>query len=780
MRLSIPVSCALAVAIAAPVSLAQSPIQTSPSANLPAGGLLRGAAAIADDGDHLWAIGQDWRAEMLADRIEFTPYLGELEPATRHLGYRLTAVGRDDAMRPAVAPTRRAVDGLEVTFERGDVREVYEAKPEGLKQSFVFATKPAGSGDLVVHGQLSADMDLVSATTTELVFHGVCGGVSVGRVVGFDARGQRCDGVLQLEGSTLELRLPAAFVDRAVAPITVDPLIGSVFTVESGSETNPDAAYDLSNDRWLVVCHRATSVVDLDVTGRFVESDGTLGSSVGIRTGNGGSAFARVCNNNLRDRFVVAWEEDANYNGVDFNGDIYACTVSALDGTVGTVKTISTDVEDEYDVDVGGNTSDVDDSFGPKVMLAFSRSAALGTTVYQAGRVMHTVLTVNSDGSLSKSSTVTASLDVDARRVGISTASHEHQHWLLTWDMWAYDPVTNSALTFGPRDIWADARDVNLSSLSGAMEVQAGDFMPQTLLWYYPWLTGAVYWAECYEPEVAGDGDRYMIAYSARPYTGAIGTDDDVYVATIEHSKRNSSWQVLDSLRAVHDALSVRTRRAAVAMTGESFLVSYLGETTTEVHVAELDFSCERCGTVTDVAAGSAPTYVFLASKTDGGSTDTTNEQALVAFSRDGTTKYVDAVRYYSKAGVTENLGGACGTGTTTTVATECAMVGFAGHSIRVNNARANETAVLVFGFEEASLSCASGCTLHVNPFASLLFPFTTSVTGTAQLDVAIPQIPELQDLSYYVQWVVSNVNGSSNCAELGADFTDAKRVTIQ
>ena len=104
MRLSIPVSCALAVAIAAPVSLAQSPIQTSPSANLPAGGLLRGAAAIADDGDHLWAIGQDWRAEMLADRIEFTPYLGELEPATRHLGYRLAGAPRDTRCPEMAAP----------------------------------------------------------------------------------------------------------------------------------------------------------------------------------------------------------------------------------------------------------------------------------------------------------------------------------------------------------------------------------------------------------------------------------------------------------------------------------------------------------------------------------------------------------------------------------------------------------------------------------------------------------------------------------------------------
>jgi hypothetical protein len=52
---------------------------------------------------------------------------------------------------------------------------------------------------------------------------------------------------VRVAGDRLELALPAAFVDGARQPLTLDPLLGTAFQIAIGTSNDdgePDVAYD--------------------------------------------------------------------------------------------------------------------------------------------------------------------------------------------------------------------------------------------------------------------------------------------------------------------------------------------------------------------------------------------------------------------------------------------------------------------------------------------------------------------------------------------------------
>jgi hypothetical protein len=77
-----------------------------------------------------------------------------------------------------------------------------------------------------------------------------------------------------LASGHLELRLPGAFVERAVLPLVLDPLFGVPFVVGSNGQGYVgamDAAYDATNDVFLIAWSQGTEVL-----GRLVRPDGAL------------------------------------------------------------------------------------------------------------------------------------------------------------------------------------------------------------------------------------------------------------------------------------------------------------------------------------------------------------------------------------------------------------------------------------------------------------------------------------------------------------------------
>jgi hypothetical protein len=76
------------------------------------------------------------------------------------------------------------------------IRERYEARAEGLEQSFEFLAAPGGRGDLIVRGRISTELGAERCADGSLRFGlpGV-GGVSVGTVTGIDALGRKRRGI---------------------------------------------------------------------------------------------------------------------------------------------------------------------------------------------------------------------------------------------------------------------------------------------------------------------------------------------------------------------------------------------------------------------------------------------------------------------------------------------------------------------------------------------------------------------------------------------------------
>ena len=193
--------------------------------------------------------GPDYRTSFEAKGATFTPALPtaqQLFPLTM----RVTGYGRG-APELAVGPAKIVSDGFTARYQRAGFVESYEHRVDGLKQSFTFEQLPGGSGDLVVSMQIATDLQPPAhgAAPNGLSFlHGNMG-VSIGEVVGIDANGARVTGSMAYANGSVEMRLPASFVNNATLPLVLDPLVGTTFPVTA---TFDDADLDIADRKSVV------------------------------------------------------------------------------------------------------------------------------------------------------------------------------------------------------------------------------------------------------------------------------------------------------------------------------------------------------------------------------------------------------------------------------------------------------------------------------------------------------------------------------------------------
>jgi hypothetical protein len=109
------------------------------------------------------------------------------------------------------------------------------------------------------------------------------------------------------------LRLPAAFVDSASYPLVLDPLVGASFGVSTSGndETNPDAAFDATNDAYLVVWQRTFSATDSDIRGQRVSSAGALVGSTIFLGSTGVAQNPQVANVDRKNVWCVVYQQVA-------------------------------------------------------------------------------------------------------------------------------------------------------------------------------------------------------------------------------------------------------------------------------------------------------------------------------------------------------------------------------------------------------------------------------------------------------------------------------------
>ncbi|MCI0586044.1 MAG: hypothetical protein L0323_04285 [Planctomycetes bacterium] len=343
-------------------SLPPSPAHSAPGTARVPQTAWRRAADIQEVGGRLVALGPDYRAEFAAEGWRFTPALGRRAERTRFLSYSLESIRRGEEVlfERGGAPASPERDGSSVRYCRGaGIVESYEVRPDGIEQTFRFAERPPGTGDLVVRGRIETNLPFpVLAEDGGLRFEeGGLGGVAYGAATGLDAAGRRAPGTLRVEGDLLEIALPSAFVDAAALPILLDPLVGSAILLAGGGlvdYANPDIAYDATSDLYLVVWESVLSAVQIEVRAVRVASSGAIvGPVFNVQAGVGMPQQPAVASLNATNRFLVVWRELVLAIPPHFN--VMAKTVDAATGAVSVPIMVSTSPAPDLNPDVGGD-----------------------------------------------------------------------------------------------------------------------------------------------------------------------------------------------------------------------------------------------------------------------------------------------------------------------------------------------------------------------------------------------------------------------------------------
>ncbi|HEV8162852.1 MAG TPA: hypothetical protein VGR74_00045, partial [Actinomycetota bacterium] len=158
-------------------------------------------------------------------------------------------IGGADAPKPTTA-----ADGS-VVIRRGEVVESLRNVEEGVEQSWTFATRPAGGGDLEVRVALDG-YRYAGSTAGGLHFREPDGelGLRYGVAAWVDANGARTVVQPRWDGHEIVLTVPAAAVARAAWPAVLDPTISGeigtdalVVGAAAGSQTKASVADDGTN-----------------------------------------------------------------------------------------------------------------------------------------------------------------------------------------------------------------------------------------------------------------------------------------------------------------------------------------------------------------------------------------------------------------------------------------------------------------------------------------------------------------------------------------------------
>lgn len=301
-------------------------------------------------GATLWAVGASYKAGFASDGAHFVPFLGSAAPQNYplHLALKSARIGdREIELDGDVAP--RLEEGL-VLYERGPLVEVYRTELDAIEQLFHFAEHP-GAGELVLRVGWTSELAPV-ADEGGIRFEGEHGGVRYGTAVAFDAHGLRAEAPVRLDGDALLIRVPAAFLGAAVAPITVDPLVTTIaIDVTPAIDSMVDVSHDGSLGIFVVTWQRQFSVSDFDVYGKILDFAGAPRGDFVVDASP--QPLTRPSNAGIEalDRFLVAGIAAAP--GVD--GLLVGRVVDLASGTpvVGTLKTLYPG--EMRTVDVGGD-----------------------------------------------------------------------------------------------------------------------------------------------------------------------------------------------------------------------------------------------------------------------------------------------------------------------------------------------------------------------------------------------------------------------------------------
>ena len=344
---------------------------------------LRQACGVNEVDGAVWGGGADYKVRFGPGEVEFTPALGRQAAHNLPLSFSTLSIARGADAQPAAAVAPRRVGARTVEYDRAPgVVERHEVRADGLELSFEFASRPAGTGDLVVRLQLRSALPMELSDTGLGCEQPGIGGVGVGLVTGLDAAGRSAPGQLRLDGDVLELSLPAAFIDTAALPLVLDPFVYPVIPIglDSPPDFWPDIAYEAGADRFVVVWGQVYSSSDDDIRGQFVDSNGALDPL--------GFWLVEVASDTLADypavaslakasRFLVVWDMETSSSS---ELGLYGRSISTIGFGMSSTILLDADASYFHLADVGGHSSPVVD--------------VVSVVWYEDGQVLHRNVTV--------------------------------------------------------------------------------------------------------------------------------------------------------------------------------------------------------------------------------------------------------------------------------------------------------------------------------------------------------------------------------------------------
>jgi len=305
------------LALALATTIAQTPCQsptTRPARTGDPAVLGTGFAGVAESEGRLLGVARSYRATFGARDVTFEPALGKHAPqaASWRVGLHSVRRGEHETLATADKNVERTHDRRRVDYHWDGIIERYETRPEGIEQSFVFATRPAGEGDLIV--RLAIDTTLPRARDGEIAWRNDRGGgVTLGAVTGIDAAGNRCRGDVRFFGDDIELLLPASFIDGASYPMVLDPLIATAIEALAGADCDyPDVAYDAYTQSYCVVWTQFFGGGVTGVVGSVFTANPLANAYAFSVNQPGDEANVRVCNIAGTGLYVMIW---VNYSG---------------------------------------------------------------------------------------------------------------------------------------------------------------------------------------------------------------------------------------------------------------------------------------------------------------------------------------------------------------------------------------------------------------------------------------------------------------------------------
>jgi hypothetical protein len=566
MQLQLRTSAFLALVL--PLNLAASPSQgtTSPISGLTSisgptasrylAGVESRVFVDTQESGAIWALGDTYKAGFDVEGATYVPFLGSASPQNFPVHFRVASIevgGRSIPFDASVLPVR---DGQRVTFDRGNVLEVYDLELAGMEQSFVLQ-RPSATGDLVV--TLAVTTDLPRGVSEDRIeFLGEHGGVTYGEAFTVDARNVRAAAATRrTQDGGIEIRVPSERLASAAWPLTIDPFIGTT-SVDSSpvwSDDHPDVAYDATTDRYLIVYERFFSSTDHDVYSLLASSNGGVIAYEFVDVSDQNWQFPRVANLAVADQFLVVAQ--TNPVGTGFRTIRGRTREATGTGAPGTTFDISSAAPGVFlTPDVGGDAL----GFGTNhYCVVWKREISSTSSEIHARLARSNGTAVGSDPFL-VSLSPTVSLGGPSISSSTGFAGIDNRHWNVVWtretsalnhDVWGARIQSDGTISIGPFGIETAAANAqspavsptslgadfhlvtySVSNFDGTKHVH-GKLLSGTTVFDSENLTSLSFTPSIESqssPSVDTDGTLFMV--SCTQTVGGSSVDEDIHVST--------------------------------------------------------------------------------------------------------------------------------------------------------------------------------------------------------------------------------------------------------